>query len=291
MEAAAPPFAFAITDLSVRARAGWLRPPRTIIAGVTIALSEGEVLAVVGRSGVGKTVMWRAMFGLASPGLTVECASRAPALSEAGLERWRRSSVIFVHQSAQRSLDPRLSLNDYLRRLFARSELEGARERFHEAAAALGLALRPEDLARLVGTFSGGEMQRVALALRLAGRAKIMVLDEPSAALDFHLAQQAKALVATVVERFGVSVICVTHDYHFVAGLAKRAIYLEHGAATELDLSTGRSASAEAREWLELSLREVGEYARFFGDGTGAAGANLTRIPIRMSRRALVDAR
>src|ERR1700736_4995063 len=114
VNAGASPVLFAITDLSVRAGAGWLRPARTILSGVTIALRQGEVLAVLGRSGAGKTVMWRAMFGLSSPGLTVEYGSRVPALSEAGLERWRRSSVVFVHQGAQRSLEPRLSLEAYL---------------------------------------------------------------------------------------------------------------------------------------------------------------------------------
>jgi ABC-type glutathione transport system ATPase component len=238
---------------------------------------------VVGRSGVGKTVMWRAMFGLSSPGLTVEFASRFPALSEAGLERWRRSSVVFVHQSAQRSLDPALSLDDYLRRLFLASELGQARDRFCAAAAALGLDLGRNALSRLAGSFSGGEAQRIALSLRLAGQATIMILDEPSAALDFEVAQQAKALVATVVEQFGVAVICVTHDYHFVAGLAERAIYLERGTATELDLRSGESASAEAREWLALSIREAGEYSRFFGQGSDAARATITWLPIRMS--------
>lgn len=282
---------FAITDLSVRAGAGWLRPARTILSSVTIALRQGEVLAVLGRSGAGKTVMWRAMFGLSSPGLTVEYGSRLPALSEAGLERWRRSSVVFVHQGAQRSLEPRLSLEDYLRRLFQRSERDAARERFRAAAAALGLALGRDQLVRATDSFSGGEVQRIALALRLAAQPKIIVLDEPSASLDFQVAQQAKALVKTVVERFGVAVICVTHDYHFIAGLAERAVYVQQGSVTELDLQTGKSTSAEAREWLTLSEREAGEYGRFFGEGMDALPANLARVPIRMTRAIPVDAR
>ena len=289
MAAGGPPILFAITDLSVRAGTGWLRPARTIVAGVSLVLRQGEVLALLGRSGVGKTVTWRAMFGLSSPGVTVNFTSRLPALSEAGLERWRRSSVVFVHQGAQRSLDPTLSLDDYLRRLFRRAELGKARERFRTAAAALGLDLSA--LTRRVGSFSGGETQRIALALRLSGDARIMVLDEPSAALDFQVAQQAKTVVTTMVRHFGVAVVCVTHDYHFIAGLADRALYLEHGNAAELDLRTGRSGSAEAREWLELSAREAGEYARFFGGGSKVARPHLTRLPIRMSQGTTADAR
>ena len=291
MAAGGAPILFAITDLSVRAGTGWLRPARTIVAGVNLVLRQGEVLALLGRSGVGKTVTWRAMFGLSSPGLAVSCASRVPALTEAGLERWRRSSVVFVHQGAQRSLDPALSLDDYLRRLFRRSELGKARERFRTAASALGLDRAGSALARRVGSFSGGETQRIALALRLSGDARIIVLDEPSAALDFQVAQQAKTLVATVVKHFGVAVVCVSHDYHFIAGLADRALYLERGNAAELDLRTGRSVSAEAREWLELSTREAGEYARFFGSGSEVARPRLTRLPIRMSLGITADAR
>ena len=291
MAAGGAPILFAITDLSVRAGTGWLRPARTIVAGVNLVLRQGEVLALLGRSGVGKTVTWRAMFGLSSPGLAVSCASRVPALTEAGLERWRRSTVVFVHQGAQRSLDPALSLDDYLRRLFRRSELGKARERFRTAASALGLDRAGSALARRVGSFSGGETQRIALALRLSGDARIIVLDEPSAALDFQVAQQAKTVVTTMVRHFGVAVVCVTHDYHFIAGLADRALYLERGNAAELDLRTGLSVSAEAREWLELSAREAGEYARFFGSGSEVARPRLTRLPIRMSQGITADAR
>jgi ABC-type glutathione transport system ATPase component len=291
MDATAPPIVFAVTDLAVRAGTGWLGSRRTIIAGVSLVLHEGEVLAVLGRSGVGKTVMWRAMFGLSSPGLTVHYRERTPGLSEAGLERWRRSSVVFVHQGAQRSLDRRLTVEDYLGRLFRRAELPEARERFCAAAANLGLALAPHALGRTVGTFSGGETQRIALALRLAGRPRILVLDEPSAALDFGAAQQAKKLIATLVERFRIAVICVTHDYHFIAGLARRAIYLQRGeSASMLDLSTGGGASAEAREWLALSEREAAEYARFFERVPADAPAAPTRLPIRMSLGAHADA-
>lgn len=261
-----------------------------LVAGVSAELRKGEFLAVLGRSGAGKTVLWRAMFGLLSPGLKVTYRSRVPALADAAFEGWRRSSVGFVHQGAQRSLMPDRSPEDYLGRLFQRPDVPAARRRFTEATATLGLLLAKGDLDRPVATFSGGETQRIALALRLAAQPKIMILDEPSAALDFEAAHRMKALVATIVKSFGVAVICVTHDYHFIAGLARRALYIEDGGAREMDLETGMGASAQAEDWLAMSRREADEYRRFFGPTADGQAPRPVFVPIRMFRMEAADA-
>jgi peptide/nickel transport system permease protein len=282
---------FSVSDLSVRTERTLLSPPRTILSGVSLSLRAGEVLAVLGRSGAGKTVLWHAMFGLCGPGLVVTWRNRTPSLSEARFEVWRRSSVAFVQQGGHRCLDPGLTPDHYLRRLFPVSQVDEARHRFLDASVALGLRLAARDLDRAVGTFSGGEAQRMALALRLAGVPKLMVLDEPSAALDFDAAQRMKDLVAGMVRAFGVAVICVTHDYHFIEGLARSAIYVDRGMATVLDLQTGEGESEEARDWLTVSRREAGEYARFFGKAGTAAPPNLATVSLRMSATGSIRAR
>jgi ABC-type glutathione transport system ATPase component len=282
---------FSVSDLSVRTERTLVSRPRTILSGVSVSLGAGEVLAILGKSGAGKTVLWHAMFGLGSAGLAATWRSRTPSLPEARFEAWRRSSVAFVQQGGHRCLDPRLTLEDYLRRLFTPQQLRGARQAFLEAIAALGLRLNERDLGRSAGSFSGGEAQRLALALRLAAKPKLMVLDEPSAALDFDSAQRMKALVAEMVKVFRVAVICVTHDYHFIAGLARTALYLDRGKATELDLDGGQGESEEARDWLTVSRREAAEYARFFGNGATGAPANLATVQIRMSTAGPAHAR
>lgn len=283
---------FSISDLSVRTAGGFLGRSRSIVTGVSIALDKQGALAILGRSGAGKTVLWRAMFGLSSPGLSVDYDKRVPALSEAAFERWRRSSVGFLHQGAQRSLVPHHSPQDYLRRLFPKpDDCSGASARFRDAAATLGLPLADRDLNRPIATFSGGEAQRIALALRLAGRPSILVLDEPSAALDFEAAQWMKALVATAIDAFDVAVICVTHDYHFISGLAAHALYLESGRAVEFDLKTGAGGSAQALEWLAMSRQEANEYHRFFGTGDQRTASPVATVPVEMRRREAVDAR
>ena len=282
---------FSISGLSVRTTGGFLGRSRAIVAGVSITLEERGVLAILGRSGVGKTVLWRSMFGLSSPGLSVTYGSRVPALSDAAFERWRRSSVSFLHQGAQRSLTPHHSPQDYLCRLFRKpDERARASTRFRDAAATLGLPLADGDLDRRIATFSGGEAQRIALALRLAGRPSILVLDEPSAALDFDAAQRMKSIVASAIDAFGVAVICVTHDYHFISGLAASAVYLESGRAVGLDLTTGAGGSAQALEWLAMSRREADEYGRFFETG-GGDGGTVATVPVRMMRAEPVDVR
>ena len=263
---------FSISDLSVRTAGGFFGRSRAIVADVSIVLEERGVLAILGRSG--------------------DYRDRVPALSDAAFERWRRSSVGFLHQGAQRSLVPHHSPQDYLRRLFPRSnERSTARARFSDAAATLGLPLVDRDLDRRIATFSGGEAQRIALALRLAGRPSILVLDEPSAALDFEAALRMKALVGTAIDAFGVAVICVTHDYHFISGLAGRALYLENGRTGELDLATGEGGSAQALEWLAMSRQEADEYNRFFGTEPGGTTSAVATVPVKMMRPETVDAR
>ena len=141
-------------------------------------------------------------------------------LSTAGLRRWRRRHVAFVHQRPRSNLVEHLSAADHIR-------LAGGRDP-HGTLASLGLA----DQARhRVDLLSGGEQQRLALLAAMAGGRDVLVADEPTAHLDDRRAGQVLDRLRQAAERDGTTVVYTTHDPR-ITEEADRLLHLDHGVLT-----------------------------------------------------------
>ena len=187
------------------------------VAGVSLELASGEILALVGPSGGGKTTLLRLLAGLEIPdqGEIVIAGARVSWPGGALLPERRGVGMVFQDYA----LFPHLSVAENVAfGLSKLSKLERA-DRVSELLAAVGLA----DLAkRRPGELSGGQQQRVAIARALAPRPRILLLDEPFSSLDASLRAQARAEVQRLVASFQVATILVTHDQEEALAFADR---------------------------------------------------------------------
>ena len=193
---------------------------------VSFEVARGEVVAILGESGVGKSTLLNMLAGLdlASAG-RVELAGRAlQGLDDTALAHWRRANVGFVFQAFH--VLPHLSVaqNIALPLLLLLGRPDAAR--VAQMLAAVGLAGFD---ARLPRTLSGGQLQRVAIARALVHRPPLVLADEPTGNLDPETAERVIDLLATQVRSEGAACVLVTHS-KAAAARADRVLRLSaHG--------------------------------------------------------------
>jgi peptide/nickel transport system ATP-binding protein len=211
--------------------------------GVTLTLAAGETLAIVGESGCGKTTLLRSIARLLDPAegtirLRGSDLTRARGRKLAELRR----TLSMVFQDPQSSLNPRRRVGATLERALRAQGVSGE----EAPAGARRLLDRVGLTAGHVGRFphelSGGERQRVGIARALAGRPRLMLLDEPVSSLDASIRRGVIELLAEVQAELGCGYVLVSHDLTMVAQMADRIAVMYGGEVVEL---------AEAHELLE----------------------------------------
>ncbi|TFV59465.1 ABC transporter ATP-binding protein [Mycobacterium sp. PS03-16] len=182
-----------------------------VLIDVSLEVGRGEIVALIGRSGSGKSTVLRVLAGLAADHTGERTVAGAPALAfqEPRLFPWRD-----VRTNVEYGLT---------RRPVSRSE---ARSRAERALADVGLADRAEAWPL---TLSGGQAQRVSLARALVAEPQLLLLDEPFGALDALTRLSMRALLLTLWREHAFGVLLVTHDVDEAVALADRVLVLEAG--------------------------------------------------------------
>ncbi|WP_159806105.1 dipeptide ABC transporter ATP-binding protein [Cellulomonas citrea] len=212
------------------------------ITGLSFDLYPGEVLAVVGESGSGKSVSSLALLGLLPRTATVTGSARLGDLELLGLSRkeladvrGRRISMIF--QDPSNSLDPVFTIGYQLREVLRRHQPQLDRaQRQARAAELLAMVELPDPEQRLrfyPHQLSGGQAQRVMIAMALASDPEVLVADEPTTALDVTVQQEVLDVLRRLQARTGTAIVLITHDMGVVADLADRVIVLRRGLPVE----------------------------------------------------------
>ncbi|MCB9557614.1 MAG: ABC transporter ATP-binding protein [Deltaproteobacteria bacterium] len=203
------------------------RGKRCVLEGIDLRIDRGEVVALVGPNGSGKTTLLKAIAGLLPfAGKLLLGGLPAEQLSH----RERACRVSYVPQ--QSSLDAALSVREVVGqgRMVHRSFLAGERSADLEA---IDWAMVSTDVATLAqrpfNALSYGERRRVLLARALACRAPLVLLDEPTAALDIGHVVELFALIERIVNEQQVAVLIVLHQLHEVHQVAQRALLLHEG--------------------------------------------------------------
>jgi putative ABC transport system ATP-binding protein len=197
------------------------------LRGVSFDVLVGQLVAVRGRSGCGKTTLLNIVGGLDAPTSgTVRVAGReVTAMTERERLLLRRSTVAFIFQSF--GLIPTLSAaeNIGIPLRITGTEPRAREERVRMLLSVVGLddhaEQRPNEL-------SGGEQQRVAIARALAGRPELLIADEPTGQLDSETGRQVMRLLQTVVRSEGITALVATHDAGIV-DLADEVLTMEDG--------------------------------------------------------------
>ena len=211
------------------------------VNGVTIQLKKGETLGLVGETGAGKTSTALAILNLVQtpPGVIKSgsinvCGSNVLNMTPKQLEKIRGNDVSMIFQDPMTSLNPVMTVGDQI----AESIMT------HEGLSKTNALMKAMDMLELVGIpgvraieyphqFSGGMKQRVVIAIALACNPRVLIADEPTSALDVTIQAQVLDMMCDLRERFGTTLIMITHDLGVVAKICDVVAVMYAGRIVE----------------------------------------------------------
>ncbi|MBN7769404.1 ABC transporter ATP-binding protein [Marinobacter daepoensis] len=199
----------------------------TIFSDISLEVSAGETVAIVGSSGAGKTTLLNLLGGLDRPssGHISICGQDIHKLSEAGRARFRNQHLGFVYQFHHLLPEFTALENVMLPCVLGGMRPGQARPKAEALLTRVGLG---ERLRHKPGELSGGERQRVAIARALVNNPECVLMDEPTGNLDEQTGEGIRALISELRDTSGTAFIMVTHDMSMARSLG-RVLRLEQG--------------------------------------------------------------
>ncbi len=216
------------------------------LQGLDLRIRAGEMVAIVGASGSGKSTLLNILGGLDVPtaGRAVVDGLDLARLSRGDRTRYRRRTVGMVWQQTSRNLLPHLDVRANIELPMV---LDGGSNRQQRAEDLLELVGLPDKGRRRPGELSGGEQQRVAIAVALANKPSVLLADEPTGELDSTTSADVFELLRRINRDIGTTVVAVTHD-PLVADHVTRTVAIRDGrTSTETVRRTERSDAGDHR--------------------------------------------
>jgi oligopeptide/dipeptide ABC transporter ATP-binding protein len=204
------------------------------VDGVSLHISRGETLALVGESGCGKSTLGRLLMRIIEPTAGSISFDGRPL---SGLDRKEfdavRRRIQFVFQDPNAAFNPLMSVGDIIEEPMLLCGVRAAerRLRVRELLPLVGLA--PEHAGRFPSEFSGGQRQRIGIARALALRPELIICDEPVSALDVSIQAQVINLLVELQRGFGLSYLFISHDLRVVRHIADRVAVMYLGRIVE----------------------------------------------------------
>ena len=213
------------------------------VRGVSLKVEEGEVLAIVGESGCGKSVTAQTIMKLnpmpparIKEGTIDLCGVDIVAASEKEMQTIRGKLVSMIFQDPMTCLNPTMKVGKQLTEAIINHQHISKEEARDQAVKLLELVQIPNAAERAnqyPHQFSGGMRQRVMIAMALSCNPKLLVADEPTTALDVTIQAQIMELMGKIKREIGTAIILITHDLGVVATLADRVSVMYAGKVVE----------------------------------------------------------
>jgi len=213
------------------------------VDNVSLDLRRGEILCIVGESGSGKSALSGAIMGAPAPGLKVVGGSvrlgeqELTRLSERAWCRIRGRRIAMIFQEPMASLNPVITVGAQIMEVFELHARMSPAER-RERALALIRSMQLPEPERIAASYphqlSGGQCQRVIIAMALAMNPEVLIADEPTTALDVTTQAQVLKLIRELRALNDHAILFITHDFGVVAEIADRIAVMRHGRIVEI---------------------------------------------------------
>lgn len=214
------------------------------VRGVSFDLNKGEVLAIVGESGCGKSVTAQTIMRLIpTPPSVIKGGSilfdgktEVTKLSDKAMEHIRGSEMGMIFQDPMTSLNPTMTVGTQITEGLVKHQglsKEAAKQRAVEMLKLVGIPSPESRINQYPHQFSGGMRQRVMIAIALACNPKLLIADEPTTALDVTIQAQIMDLMKDLQVKTNASIILITHDLGVVADVAQRVVVMYAGKVVE----------------------------------------------------------
>lgn len=262
------------------------------LQGLDLEIGRGELVAVIGKSGSGKSTLLNMIGGLEKPsaGRIYVDGHDLFAMDEASLVQYRKSTVGFVWQNSRQNLFPYLTAVQNVEAPMQFANVS-KRDRRKKALKLLKMTGIDHKANSYPAQMSGGEQQRVAIAVALALEPKILLADEPTGAVDSKTSDMIQDLFRKLNEEIGITIIIVTHDIS-LANKVSRVIMVSDGKIStekimkdeykkKLDeLSTENLAEVESHE--EYSVMDKAHRVQLSEDFLAMAGIDSNKVKVEV---------
>jgi peptide/nickel transport system permease protein len=244
------------------------------VRGVSFSLMRGEILGIVGESGSGKSVTTQAIPGLLPHSAEVKGTilfegKELGGLDVPGLREYRGKRIGMIFQEPGRSYDPLQNMEKVFLETFRNQDPLISRKAAAERAVSLleetGLENSRERLSNFPHQFSGGQLQRIGIALALAQSAEFLIADEPTTALDVTIQKQIIDLLKSLRKSRGLTIVFISHDIDLVANISGRIMVMYGGLVMESgpsELIIDRPRHPYTKALLAASPRFGSHYSR-----------------------------
>lgn len=221
---------------------------KQVVKDVSLSLRQGEVLALVGESGCGKTVLCRSILKLLpkSASVTGEAIQYKDqnliGYNEKEMQQIRGHGIAMVFQDPQSTLNPTMTVGSQMEeaillheKALKQNKKKSAKERAIELMKLVGIKDAEQRYDLYPYHFSGGMRQRCVLATALASNPKLLIADEPTTALDVTIQAEILKLLKKLQKELNLSILFITHDLGVVAQIADRVAVMQNGKIVELE--------------------------------------------------------